>query len=202
MIRSAIRVSWHLASELLLFILVLAVGIALWRHGGPGALPLALAGVLVCALVLSGAVRAMWRAGTLQAAWRFPRVDALMDGTGLVGHMAVAEGDAWMEAAEAVLAALDRQPRAYREFFPNAKVDLRRAVLAAVTADSPGEMHALVAALREIHARLVGARGRQAGESATSALADLHARAGALADAVESISGLEGAVPVRKGGLS
>ena len=195
MSRNSLRLARRIASEFLLAAYALGVSVALIvRVAVPEALVATVLGVLVAGRALLG----MSRAGSLKLEWRFPRVDAL-------GLAPPTDALGWRvaEAAESVLAALDGDARAYRDFFPNARRDVRAALARALDPRSESaEVEAIEKRLREIEARLRAARSVARVDVGVDALDLLDARSYALASAVEELAPRSNVVPLRSGGRS
>ncbi|MBS2027956.1 MAG: hypothetical protein JST54_08650 [Deltaproteobacteria bacterium] len=195
MSRNALQLARRVASEFLLAAYALGVSAALVvRVAVPEALVATVLGLLVAGRALLG----MSRAGSLRLAWRYPRVDAL-------GLAPPTDALGWRvaEAAEAVLAALDGEANAYRDFFPNARRDVRAALALALDPRAQSaEVEAVEQRLGEIEARLRSARPTAPVGSGLGALELLDARSHALASAVEELAPRSNVVPIRSGGRS
>ena len=193
MIRAIARTGLHLASELGLSALTVAISVTLFdRRAFPEALLVAFLG----GLTVSRAVSVLRARQTLRLAWRFPRVDAL-------GLAIPRDEEGWraIEAGEAVLAALDSDARAYREFFPTARRDVRLALERALQPSAKAEeVQALTASLRGIELRLRNMKSSQSAPAALEALDALAARSSALAEAVDELSVRPNVISLRQGG--
>ena len=195
MSRNALQLTRRVASEFLLAAYALGVSAALVVRV---AVPEALVATVLALLVAGRALLGMSRAGSLKLAWKFPRVDAL-------GLPAPTDALGWRatEAAEALLAALDCDAHAYRDFFPNARRDVRAALAQALDPRAESaEVEGVEKRLREIEVRLRSAKPQMPVGSGVGALDLLDARSHALASAVEELAPRSNVVPIRSGGRS